>query len=169
MRFRNVFLAIGSVLTILLLLMSDPDVSFVQNLPFGSGTLSLLIILLTSILYVGIFHLSRYKEFQMRFRHIFIGLGSLLTVLVLLMSDPDVSFVQNLPFGSGTLSLLIILLTSILYVGILHLSRKALIDYIDLEAFFKQALKTPEGAGSAVIGIGLIMISIAIVIHAATK
>lgn len=105
----------------------------------------------------------------MRFRNVFIGIGSLLTIIVLLLSDPDGGFVQNLPFGSGTLSVLIILVSSILYVGLLHLARKGLIDYIDLEQFFKKAFQTPEGSGLAIIGVGLIMISISIVILAATK
>lgn len=105
----------------------------------------------------------------MRFRQVFVGMGSLLTVGVLLLSDPDGGLVKNLPFGSGTLSILIILVSSILYIGLLHFARKGLIDYIDLEQYFKKALQTPEGAGLALIGVGLIMVSIAIVISAATK
>jgi len=105
----------------------------------------------------------------MRFRNIFIGIGSLLVVLVLFMSDPDGGLVQNLPFGAGTLSTLIILLLSILYVGLLHFSRKALLDYLNLEELFNKAKFSPEGSGLAIIGIGLIMISISLVILAATK
>ena len=48
MRFRNVFLAMGSLLTVLVLFLSDPDGGFVQNLPFGSGTVTTLITLLSS-------------------------------------------------------------------------------------------------------------------------
>lgn len=106
---------------------------------------------------------------MLRFRHAFLGLGSVLTILVLLMSDPDGGFVKNLPFGAGTLSILITLVISILYIGVLHLARKALADYIDLEQYFKKALQTPEGAGLAIIGVGLMMISIGLVIMAAVK
>jgi multisubunit Na+/H+ antiporter MnhB subunit len=105
----------------------------------------------------------------MRFRYVFVGLGSLLTVLLLLMSDPDGGFVQNLPFGSSTLATIIILASSILYIGLLHFARKALFDYIDLEIFFKKALQTPEGSGYALIAVALAMVSISIVILAATK
>lgn len=105
----------------------------------------------------------------MRFRHVFMGLGSLLTIIVLLLSDPDGGFINNLPFGSGTLATLIILVSSILYIGLLHFSRKGLLDYIDLEVYFKKALQTPEGSGLAIIGIGLIMVAVSIVILAATK
>jgi len=105
----------------------------------------------------------------MRFRNVFMGIGSLLVIILLLLSDPDGGLVQNMPFGAGTLSLLITLVVSILYVGLLHLSRKSLMDYIDLEHYFKKALLTPEGSGLAIIGVGLIMVSISLVILAATK
>lgn len=105
----------------------------------------------------------------MRFRDVFIGIGGILTIVVLLLSDPDGGMVQNLPYGSGTVSLLITLFISILYIGVLHVGRKALIDYIDLQEYFRKAIQTPEGAGMALIGVGTIMISIAIVILAATK
>lgn len=103
----------------------------------------------------------------MRFRFVFLGIGSILTLLVLLLSDPDGGLVQNLPFGSATLSLLIVLVSSILFIGLLHLARKALLDYIDLEQYFKKALLSPEGAGYAIIGIGIMMLSVAVVIVAA--
>lgn len=105
----------------------------------------------------------------MRFRYKFLGLGSVAVILLLLVSDPDSKIVQHLPFGSGTVSILVNLVISILYIGILHLGRKALMDYIDLEDFFKQALKTPEGSGQAIIGIGLFSVAIAIVVFAATR
>lgn len=105
----------------------------------------------------------------MRFRNVFLGIGSLLTVLVLLLSDPDGGLVQNLPFGTGTVSLLITLVISILYIGLLHLARKGLFDYIDLSVYFKKALETPQAAGMALIAIALAMISVSIVILAATR
>ena len=104
----------------------------------------------------------------MRFRNVFLLIGSILTIAALLLSDPDSGLVKNLPFGSGTLATLIILVTSILYIGLLHIGRKGLLDYVDLRIFFKKAIETPEGAGLATIGIGLICISISIVILAAT-
>ena len=105
----------------------------------------------------------------MRFRHVFLGIGSILVTLVLLMSDPDSGFIHNLPFGAGTLSFLIILVSSILYIGLLHLGRKALFDYLNLEEYFKKAKLTSEGSGYALIAVGLFSISIALVILAAAS
>lgn len=105
----------------------------------------------------------------MRFRHLFMGIGSLLTVLLLLMADPDGGFISNLPFGAGTLSTLIILVTSILFIGLLHLARKALFDYLDLETFAKKALNDSVGAGLIFLGVCVAMLAIAVTILAATS
>lgn len=105
----------------------------------------------------------------MRFRNIFLGIGSILVVLVLLLSDPDNGMVQNLPFGAGTLSTLIILVTSVLYIGLLHLSRKGLFDYLDLLQVSKKAMQTPEGSGLVFLGVTVAMLAISVVILAAVK
>lgn len=105
----------------------------------------------------------------MRFRHIFMGIGSLLVITLLFLSDPSVGFIAQLPVGSGTIGLLLGLVVSILYIALLHISRKGLFDYLDLEQFFKKAFETSEGAGTALVAVGLAMIAIAIVIHAAAK
>lgn len=105
----------------------------------------------------------------MRFRNIFLGIGAFLVVLILVLSDPSAGVLSQLPFGGGALATLITLLIAIFYVGFLHVSRKALLDYIDLQQFFEKALETSHGAGLALIGVGLFLISIAIVVFAAVK
>lgn len=105
----------------------------------------------------------------MRFRNIFLGIGAFLVVLILVLSDPSTGVLSQLPFGGGALATLITLLIAIFYVGFLHVSRKALLDYIDLQQFFEKALETSHGAGLALIGVGLFLISIAIVVFAAVK
>lgn len=104
----------------------------------------------------------------MRFRHTYMLFGTLFAILISTLSDPDSGFIQSLPFAASTVATIVILLKSILYVGLLHCSRKALLDYLDLEVFANKALETSEGAGKAMIAVALIMISIAIVIYAAT-
>lgn len=103
----------------------------------------------------------------MRFRDIYLGIGSLLVFMLVFMSDPSVGIVEQLPFGSSTLGLLMNILISLFYIGVLHFSRKALLDYIDLEIIFRKAYESSQGAGLALIGVGLIMISISLVVIAA--
>lgn len=103
----------------------------------------------------------------MRFRDIFLGVGSLLVLVIVFLSDPTVGLISQLPFGSGTLGLLLNVVISLFYVGVLHFSRKALIDYIDLEVFFKKAYETSQGAALSLIAVGLMMVSIALVVMAA--
>lgn len=105
----------------------------------------------------------------MRFRDIFLGIGSGLVLLLLLLSDPQLGVISQLPFGAGTLGLIINLVIGIFFVGFLHFSRKALLDYIDLEEFFKKAIQSPEGSGLALVAVGLMMVSIAIAVLAAVK
>lgn len=105
----------------------------------------------------------------MRFRDIFLGIGSALVLVLLLLSDPQSGIISQLPFGAATLGLILNLVIAIFFVGFLHFSRKALLDYIDLELFFKKAMEQPTGAGLALVAVGLIMISIALVMLAAVK
>ncbi len=86
----------------------------------------------------------------------------------MLLTDPSTGLIRDLPFGAGTVASIIILLKAVLYTGFLHISRKGLMDYFDLEEFINKAKQTSEGAGSATIGAGLYTIAMAIVIYAAT-
>lgn len=104
----------------------------------------------------------------MRFRHTYMLFGSIFAIMLSALSDPDNGFIQGLPFAASTVATIVILLKSILYVGLLHASRKALTDYFDMEVFANKALESSEGAGKAMIAVALIMIAIAIVIFAAT-
>lgn len=105
---------------------------------------------------------------KLRFRHAYTILGNLLVIALWLLTDPDTGLITNLPFGASTIATLVILLKSTLYITLLHVSRKALWDYLDLERLYTKAVQTPEGAGYATISVALSLIAIAIVILAAT-
>lgn len=105
----------------------------------------------------------------MRFRHVFMGIGSLAAIFILLMIDPGNGLKLALPFGATLAANIAWLLQSFFYIGFLHIARKGLLDYLDLEEYFLKAKTTPEGAGYALIAVGLMMVAIAIVIMAATK
>lgn len=104
--------------------------------------------------------------FQLRFRTVFLGIGSLLVWALIFLSDPSSGFISQLPFGSSTLKTILNLVDSLLYIGLLHLARKALVDYIDLEDYFKKALESSQGSGLALIAVGLVMVSISMVVIA---
>lgn len=103
----------------------------------------------------------------MRFRFVFLGLGSLLTLALIFLSDPSLKLIKNLPFGSGTLGILIVLTISILYLTLLHLSRKGFLDYLDLEVLFIKAAETPLSAAIALVSVGIMMVAMAVTILAA--
>lgn len=105
----------------------------------------------------------------MRFRYIYMGLGSFLTILLWLLTDPDSGFIENLPFGASTVATIAILLKSVWYVAFLHLSRRALLDYLDLKSYFDKAMQTSEGAGRALVAVAIMMVAISVVMFAATS
>src|SRR5574343_559800 len=105
----------------------------------------------------------------MRFRYVYIGIGSILVILLSLLSDPDTGFIQNMKMGAGTLATIIVLSKGILYAALLHFTRKGLMDYFDMETAMNKAMQTPEGAGKAMIANALYTIAMAIVIYAATS
>lgn len=103
---------------------------------------------------------------KLRFRHIYTIIGSLIVLLAWLGTDPDLGLISGLPFGASTLAMIVILSKSVLYVALLHYSRKALLDYLDLKTLLVKASESSQGAGLAMIAVAGIMISISLVILA---
>lgn len=108
----------------------------------------------------------RREEGKFRFRYVYMGLFSILTLLALFITDPDSKILTSLPIAAGFVATITLLTSAVLYVTLLHLSRRGLFDYIDLSDYFIKALNSPTGAGLALVGIGLSNIAIAIVILA---
>lgn len=104
----------------------------------------------------------------MRFRNIFMVFGGILVLFIWFLTDPDLGLITSLKVGGSTIATIVILLKSVLYVGILHLSRKALLDYLDLKQIFDKALESSSGAGHASIAVALVMVAVSIVMFAAT-
>ena len=111
---------------------------------------------------------SQKKHHHIRFRHGFMTIGSFLVILLWLFTDPDDNIISHLPFGASTIATIIILLKSVLYVTLLHLARKALMDYLDLKTVMDKAMQTSEGAGRVFMGVAIAMVAIAVTIYAAT-
>lgn len=109
-----------------------------------------------------------FNKLKMRFRYVFMALGSLIVMGAMLLTDPDSGFIQNLSFGASVVATLIILSKVTLYVAAHHFSRKAVLDYLRLDEFFTKAKESPTGAGLAIIGVGLMSMALAIVLYAAT-
>lgn len=104
----------------------------------------------------------------MRFRHVYMTIGSILVILLALLTDPDLHLIDSMKFGAATVVTLLVLSKTVLYVAALHLSRKALLDYLDLKSLFAKAMQTSEGAGRACMAVAIIFVAIAITIIAAT-
>lgn len=102
----------------------------------------------------------------MRFRYIYMLLAFVLFPLMMFIADPDVGIITNMAYGAQFVQFLLNSLGILMFVGILHLSRKALFDYVNMEEFKNKALETAEGAGLFMGGMGVSLLAIAVVIHA---
>ena len=103
----------------------------------------------------------------MRFRNIYTIIGSFLVIFLWLLTDPDGGLIQHMSFGASTVATLVVLTKSLLYVTLLHYSRKALFDYIDLSEYFENAKKDGD-SGEALIALAIFTLAIAVVIYAGT-
>ena len=100
----------------------------------------------------------------MRFRHIYTIVGSLIVLALRLVTDPDVGIIKNLEFGASTLATLVILAKALLYVTLLHYSRKALFDYLDLEEYFIKAKQEPISSAIALVAVSIFAVAISVLI-----
>lgn len=103
----------------------------------------------------------------MRFRHVYMLIFSILVILALIGTDPDSGFIQSLPFGAGALSYVALLLPAVLFVTLIHISRRGLFDYIDLSEVVKKAMENSTGAGLVFLGVCVAMLAISVAILAA--
>jgi hypothetical protein len=107
------------------------------------------------------------KVHRSRTRHSYIIIGPILAIILHVLIDPQLGLIKSLPFGATTVVLLATLLKAFWFVAFLHGARIALLDYLNLETLFDNASLSPEGSGSAIIGVGLIMLAVAVSVAAA--
>lgn len=105
----------------------------------------------------------------MRARSLYVVMGSFLVIALWLLTDPDLDLVQNLPFGAGAIAMILYTLKGIILASLLHITRKALLDYDEsnFQALGSQAQREPVGAGLFAIANAIMTLAFAVVIAAA--
>lgn len=106
---------------------------------------------------------------KMRFRFVYMAVFTALIILASFLGDPDSKLIQDIPMGAGFIATVLVTLRAVVYVAILHVSRKGLLDYIDLETFFKKALETPLSSSIALVAVSIIMSVIGFLIYVAVR
>lgn len=86
---------------------------------------------------------------MLRFRHVFMGLGSAAILAALLVTDPDKGLMTGM--------LVMALATPVLAVAFSHLARKGLFDYLDLKTVADKAQQEPTGAGLVFVGVCIVL------------
>ncbi len=104
---------------------------------------------------------------KLRFRYVYMLFGSLLILGALFVTSPDQEILTNLSYGAGFIATIVLMLRAVLYVAILHYSRKALFDYINIEELYDKAKLEPTAAAIAMLSVSVSLIAVSMLIVAA--
>lgn len=96
----------------------------------------------------------------------FIILGSILAV-VMILGSASPALMSILDFGALEVLKLMALFMTVLFIGVLHVCRKALFDYVRMGDLYNEALKGNIAAAIVFGGICIAMVAIAIVVAVA--
>lgn len=99
----------------------------------------------------------------MRFRFISLILGLFAAAFMIYFTDPDMANWIQLPYGARALVILKSLLMISVAAAMVHYVRKTLFDYFDMAKAIDEAMKSPVGAGLAIIGISLMVLAASVV------
>lgn len=104
-------------------------------------------------------------KFSLRARDQYVAIGSLIIFIMLILIDPDLGLITHLPFGAGLVSTLALLLRGCLACSLVHLTRKALLDYPEasMRNLAITSNKTAQGAGLYAIGISIQVLAYALI------
>lgn len=106
---------------------------------------------------------------KLRFRRLYVVLGTFLVFFLWLITDPDVGLIQHLSFGAGLLAMLVFMSKGLLASVLLYVTRKAMFDYkeADLQNLGVEAKKDPQAAALYSISIAIQTLAFAVVIAGA--
>lgn len=103
-----------------------------------------------------------------RLRDTYLIYGTLLALALYTVTDPDLGLISNMTYGGETLALVVLTIKAVIYLSLLHWSRKALFDYPcgDFEALGDMSIKTPVSAAIYAVAIAIMSLAISIIISA---
>lgn len=106
---------------------------------------------------------SYWYDPMFRFRNVYTVFGGTLVIILMILTDPSTGFITDMKYGASVLAYLVSVLLVVLLVGLMHISRKALLDYIDLEKIVQDAVNNKQ-SGLVVIAVSLITMSVSLII-----
>lgn len=102
-------------------------------------------------------------QIRNRYKYSFIYL--FISLLMLVITDPDNKIITDLPYIASIIIYIKIALGLILASTFYYISKSNLFDYkeADTQVLLRKAMETSQGAGLAIIGLGIIMLAVAII------
>lgn len=106
------------------------------------------------------------KERLFRPRAVYVFYVTLLALALLFISDPDNQIIQNMPFGAGFTATIILQMKAAISITLLHYTRKAMFDYIDLEDIYNLVFEQKDAVGAALfaVAVAIFVLSFAVLI-----
>lgn len=104
--------------------------------------------------------LKNFVTKSLHFRNIYIFTLSFLVLIGFFAMDPDSGLLNDLPWGASAIATFLVLLKAVPAITLLHFSRKAIADYIDIEALYKKVMSSEVSPKDASVGAGLFMIGV---------
>ena len=104
-----------------------------------------------------------------RFRNVYMIYFGIVVLLLMVFSDPDNGFIQQLPFGASTVATLVLMGRVVLYAALFHVTRRGLFDYVNFRVLLEESLKGNVAAAIGALAICVAMIPIAMLIVAAVR
>ena len=108
-----------------------------------------------------------------KLRFFIIGVLSILTLIALVLTDPDLGIVQQLPFGASTLNLILSLAKISLFFAALQICMWTILEEANNDAKLSELFSkitnvdtTGIASSIALVAIGLFSIAVAIIIQA---
>lgn len=103
---------------------------------------------------------------DLRPRNLYTIYASILVLILMFLGDPDNRIITNLPYGAGFLATIITQIKVVIAIAILHFTRKAMFDYIDLGDLYDIVIESKNAIAAAIwlVGVGLFVVAFAILI-----
>lgn len=103
---------------------------------------------------------------DLRPRNLYTIYASILVLILMFLGDPQNRFIQNLPYGAGFLATVITQVKAVIAIALLHFTRKAMFDYIDLGDLYDIVIESnnPVAAAIWLLGTAVFVLAFALLI-----
>lgn len=109
----------------------------------------------------------RHPNGVFRFRYLYMVIGSIIAIISMALTDPDLAIFTDMPYLAGFAATLADLTEFFLYTAMIFLARKGFYDWMDLEEYSTAALE--KDPGRVVLSISIFYLAMVILLIVVIK